>query len=119
MFIDHSKELTIPEVREILAWIASNTIFTPRADLHYLITQLRRVPSSRPRTVTKSNRVTPEVRDQILDFGRMYPRESHQDIGNRVNVNNARVSEVLNGRRGKYGVPSAHLRPKGVLWAED
>lgn len=58
---------------------------------------LKRRPQHR--TPTESDPVTPQKRAAVLREKRLHPDLSLRKIGHKYNLNNARVSEILYGKR--------------------
>lgn len=57
------------------------------------------------RTVARS--VTPEIIRQVHAMKQRWPDMTYQEIGNALNINGGRVSEILNGERTEES-PSLH-----------
>lgn len=57
---------------------------------------------SRSKRNAKTNPMTPELAQKILDFGRSHPDWTKKAIADRFNVNSGRVSEILNNTN-RYG----------------
>jgi hypothetical protein len=93
--------MTIPEIRVRLHEIADEYGVSGEVsrELHYLAEQTRRRPPVRH--VRRPHQATPDARlaRAIREYARAHPDATMFDIGERFNVNQGRVSEVLGGFR--------------------
>lgn len=93
--------LTIPEVRQRLADIASRcTDPSAKRSIRLLLVHMRRRPAAKRADVT-SQPMTPDLADAIRRYARRYPSASQLQIAVHYGVNQGRVSEALRGKRGK------------------
>ncbi len=89
----------IPQAREELQSLAAQLAPAHRKALLAIVDRhLHREAPVRKADVT-SKPLTYSVTQQIRSLAKNYPKMPLQEIGERVNVNIGRVSEVLNGKR--------------------
>lgn len=87
-------KLTIPEIRSRLYVLAKNTGLK---ELKFLADQTRRI-YIKPKTRTKSKRITPTLKAEVYDYWSKNKHLSCSEIGLKFFINQGRVSEIIGGK---------------------
>lgn len=94
---------TIPEIRERIVDIAQQVglLFPDVArELRALAEETKRRPPVR-KAKPRARGITDEVRDRVRAFAANHPSMSMREIGQRHDIDQGRVSEILAGKRGE------------------
>ncbi|SDQ77490.1 hypothetical protein SAMN02787020_1929 [Brevundimonas sp. 374] len=88
-----SNKRSIPEIRERLRELAN---LHNMDELRELADEMHRNPPAKARAPVRSQKLTPELAQEIRDYARANPQAHQQDIAEHFGVNHGRVSEALN-----------------------
>lgn len=90
---------TIPEIRERLLEIALHPFLPPAigAEIKELAEATKRRPAVR--RVGPRQEFTDEKRKAVIAYATAFPEESYHEIARALDVNTARISETLAGKR--------------------
>lgn len=93
---------TIPQCREELEVIAKEVavVFPALADrIRAIVEDMVRRPCVR--RAAHRQRITEEKRAEIRAYAAQFPDMSYHELSRALDVNTARISETLNGKRGE------------------
>ena len=97
---DPQNFIPIPEARELLMkWADETPDMLARRRMRWLARRMFRRPPMRPKVFGSQDKMSPYKSRRIRRLAREYPEMTYQDIATECNVNMARVSEVLTGKR--------------------
>lgn len=86
----------IPMARELLKQAAKNTTDkATKAIIDIALSMMTRERKKRIVAQVKSRRMTPDLKAEIAAYYIQHPEKSTKEIGNTFNVNQGRVSEVI------------------------
>ena len=103
----------IIKAREILGTVVDNIETMDKAHIgeaiNVALQLMYRKKHKAQKAPNTSARITPKLRDTVLEYAYYRPEVGSRYVAEKLNVNQGRISEILEGRYGSYG--SESLKP--------